>query len=170
GYFQGDPPVIFGGGVGEVFAAGGGDDLLESILHVFRLQDFVVAPFEVETQHGDSPLVHRVRIEIAIAVGIWDHFAASGEADLRAVHLAQVALQLDAITAAQDALGTIEVIAPRQAAPAAKLDVISAREGHLDGLLVLVVPPRHVHVHAADAVFIARGQIFQNREIAVYVR
>src|ERR1019366_9199725 len=104
------------------------------ILHVFRLQNLILAPFEVETQHGDAPLVHRVGIEIAVAIGIGDHSAAPGEADLCAVHFAQVPLQLYAITAAQDALGTAEVVRARQSAPAAELDVISAREGHIAGL------------------------------------
>ena len=54
--------------------------------------------------------------------------------------------------------------APGHAAAAADFDVIAARERHLAGLLLLVQPPRHVHVHAADAVFILRRQVLQDRQ------
>ena len=67
-----------------------GDDLppaasiifAKGLLHVFRLQDLILAPFEVEAQHRNTPLVDDVRIDLAIAVVIRNHFAAAGEVQL----------------------------------------------------------------------------------------
>ena len=83
-------------------AAGREDDLLEGVLHVLGLLDFVVAPFEVEAQHRNAPLVHRVGVDLAVALLVGDHLAASGEVDVGAVHLAQVALELLAVAAARE--------------------------------------------------------------------
>ena len=47
-------------------------------------------------------------------------------------------------------------------ASSAKLDVIAARKI----VLVICSPPRHVHVHAADAVMIVRSHRGQLREIS----
>ena len=53
-----------------------------------------VAPLEVEAQHGDAELVNALRIDFAISVLVGDHFAAAGEADVRAELLVDVLLQL----------------------------------------------------------------------------
>ena len=90
------------------------------------LLDFVVAPLEVEAQHRNAPFVHYVGIDLAVAVLIRDHLAASGEVNVGAVNLAQVALQFHTVTAAQNALGAAEHAGPRHAAPAPDFDVISA--------------------------------------------
>src|SRR5205814_1944949 len=125
------------GGKGHL-ASGGGDDLLESLLHVFRLIDFVVAPFEVEAQHGNAPLIDDVGVEIAVAVLVGDHFAAAGEVDAGAVDLADIALQVLAVAAAEERVRSAEDAGAGHAASAADLDMIAARERHLAGLLLLV--------------------------------
>src|SRR5450756_2080014 len=84
-----------------------------------------------------------------------------------AVHFAHVALEVLAVSAAENVVRSAENAHAGHAASAAEFDVIAAREGHFTGLLLLVEPPRHVHVHAADAIVIGRRQIFEDRQIAV---
>ena len=108
-----------------------------------------VAPLEMEAQHRDAPLVDALGIDLAIGILVRDHFAAAGEADVRAVILVDVVFQL--LCRSPDAARTTPWNVPdlRHAEAAADLDVIAARE-----ILVLIVvePPRHIDVHAADAV------------------
>jgi len=152
------------------FAAGGDDNLPKSLLHVFGLQDLVLAPFEVEAQDRNAPLIHHIRIDLAIAVFIRNHFAAPVEINVTAVNLTQIAFELRAVTAAQNLMGTTELSGFRQSAPAAELDMIPARERHLAGLLLLVEPPGHVHVHAAGSVLVTRRQVLEYGQISAHRR
>jgi len=49
------------------------NDFPKSLLHVARLEAFVVTPLKAEPQHWDPPTVNGVRVDLAVAVSIWDH-------------------------------------------------------------------------------------------------
>ena len=108
-------PVLLGAGARSDSAAGRGDDLLESLLHVPGLLDLVLAPLEVKAQHGNAPLVHCVWIDFAIAVRVRNHLAAPGETHVGAIHLAQIVLEARAVTASQYELRTAQDAGPRHA-------------------------------------------------------
>src|SRR6266478_854114 len=80
------------GSFGAVFAAHGFDNGAESLLHVLGLEQFVVRPLEVKTQRGNAPLIDNIGIDLAVSVRVGEHFAAAGEADMRAVSLARALL------------------------------------------------------------------------------
>ena len=103
-------------------------------------------PLEMETQHRDAPLIHRARIDLAVRIGVGNHLAAAGESHPGAVLSADLGFQRRAVAFS---LRAVEAADLRHVESAADLDVITARE-----ILLLVVeqPPRHVDVHAADAV------------------
>ena len=136
----------------------------------FDLVDLVVGPLPVEAQHRDAPLVDDARVDLAVAVLVRDHLAAPGEADRRAVEPAVVVLELlcrsrrprgrpistpCTVDAAHEA-------GAGHAAAAADLDVVAAREVEL----LVVEPPRHVEVRAADAVLVVRHVVHQLRDEA----
>ena len=64
------------------------NNLLERFLHVPGLQNFVLAPLEVEAQHRNAPLIDDVRIDLAVAILVGNHFAAAREMDFAAVEFA----------------------------------------------------------------------------------
>src|SRR5256712_462960 len=66
------------------------DEPPEGLLHVLDLLVLVVGPLPVEPQNGDAPPVHRVRVDLAVGVVVWDHLAAAREADRGAVVAALV--------------------------------------------------------------------------------
>ncbi len=107
------PVVLFAVAVRD-HTAHGLDDLFEGLLHVLGLQDLILAPFEVEPQNRNAPLIDNLRIDLAIAVFVRNHFAAAREVDLAAVELAQILLHLDAIAAAQQLLGDTRPARPRR--------------------------------------------------------
>ena len=49
-------------------------------------------------KHGNAPLVHSVGIDIAVAMLVGDHFAASGETDVGAVPAAAVLFERRAVS------------------------------------------------------------------------
>ena len=116
--------------------------------------DFVFAPAEVEAQDGDSPVVNDSGIDVAEAVLVGDHFAASGETDGAAVAIADRFLEVSAV-ALVSAGDSAEGTDARHAEAAADFDVIAAGE-----FLVFLVelPPRHVDVAAGIAVAVVRGR------------
>ena len=115
----------------------------------------------MEAQHGNAPLVHGVGIDIAVAVLVGNHFAASGETDVGAVPAAAVLFERRAVSFMLFA-GILELAHARHAPAAAKLDVVSAQKI----ILAVVSPPRHVQVHAAHAVMIVRRHFLQSRKIS----
>src|SRR5258706_15707454 len=147
------------GSLGPVFTAHGFDDGAKRLLHVLGLEQLVIRPLEVETQRGDAPLIDDVGIDLAVGVRVGKHFAAAGEVDVRAVDLASALLQLRAV-AFFIVTQTMEHADAGHIASPAHLDVIAA------GKIILAVelPPRHVHVHSADAVVIVRRHLPQLRE------
>src|SRR5450631_1214608 len=110
-----------------VSSAGGFDNLAESLLHVFRHFDFVVAPLPVEAKHGNPPFVCRVRINVAIAVLVGNHFTAASEADVDAIGVAASLLEADAIALSEIA-HAVKFAHSRHGLPAAEFNVISAQE------------------------------------------
>src|SRR5439155_22008394 len=121
---------------------------------MLRLLDLVIRPFPVEAKHRYSILIDNSRIDLTVTVVIGDHFTTAGEADHRPPKPAIVVLEICAVaTGAVITLDTgHESEGRRCAAAAAKFDVISAREVEL----LIVKPPRHVEVHAADSIFVMR--------------
>src|SRR6185369_11051691 len=85
---------------------------------------------------------------VAIAVLIGQHFAAARETDHGAIFLADFVLERRSVTLVAGALAR-ETTQHGHAESAADLDVVPAGKVLL---FVSVQPPRHVHVHAADAV------------------
>src|SRR3989449_8656030 len=132
------------------------DDRLEGLVHVLDLPDLVVRPLPMKAQHGDAPAVHRVGVDLAVAVVVRDLLAASGEPDYRAivatVHVLEV---LPVAPAARIALDPAHEPGRRLLAPAPHLDVVAAREVEL----CVVEPPRHVEVHPTHAVLVVRHAI-----------
>ena len=106
-----------------------------------------------------------VRIDLAVAVFARDLLAAPGRADERAVVAAILGLQLGAVSAAAALRIVVDAAAEAvagHAVSAAQLDVIPAREAEL----LVVAPPRHVEVHAADAVRVVARLVHQRRDEA----
>src|SRR5438093_958070 len=155
-----DPPVFQGKLGTPDLSAHRLDELPEGLLHVPGLEDLGFGPLPMEPQDGDPPLVHHVGVDLAVAVVVGDHLAAAREADEGAVHLAVLLLEVRSIAAAHDAVGAGEDAGAGHSAPAPHLDVIPAWERHL----LLVVPPRHVEVHPADAVLVVGGPFHEGRE------
>src|SRR5439155_12578347 len=87
-----------------------------------------------------------------------------GEADGGSVVLPVIVLQLFPVPAAPvEALNAAEdAVAWSAAASAADLDVIPARKIELR----VVEPPRHVEMHAADAVLVVRHAVAQLRNVS----
>src|SRR6266576_896317 len=77
-----------------------GDDRSGRLMHVLYLEILVIGPLPMEAKYGNAPVVHDVRIDLAVAVLIGDHLAAAREADIGAVIAAIVLLQLFAVAAA----------------------------------------------------------------------
>ena len=142
--------------LGHVDSARRLDDFAVGFLHIFRHLDFVVAPLPVETQHGDAPLVDSGRIDLAVAILIGNHFAATGESNERAVFFLALLLQRRAV-AFKLVAQVIVVANAGHAAAAAEFGVVSAEKI----VLAIVLPPRQVHVHAAHAVVIVRRHLFE---------
>src|SRR6266850_2908666 len=131
-------------GLGLVLAAHGLHDAAKRFLHVLGLAQLVFRPLEMETQHGNAPLVDDIGNDLATA----------GETDGGAVMLASALLQLGAI-AFLLATQSIEHADAGHVESAAELDVVAARKI----VLAVELPPRHVHVHSADAVVVVRGHL-----------
>src|SRR6185437_11988022 len=112
----------------------------------------VVTPLPVEPEHRDAILVLHNRIDLAVALVVGNHLAASGHVDRRAGVAAVVFLESFSIAATRRvALDAAHESVTRRAREApAVLDVISAREIEL----LVVDPPRCVNVQAADAVLV----------------
>src|SRR6266849_3166576 len=153
--------VTVDGSPGSILAAHGLDDGAKRLLHVLGLQQLVIRPLEVEAQRGNAPLLDNVGIDLAISVRVGNHFAASGEADMRAVDLARALLQCGPVAFFFIAQ-IIEHADDGHVASPAKFDVIAA------GKIIFAVefPPRHVHVHSAYAVVIVRRHLLQLRKVA----
>src|SRR4029077_11193457 len=98
-----------------------------SFLHVLRHLDLVVAPLPVEPEYRDTPPVDDVRVNLAIAVLVRDHFAASGESNVCAVLLLELTLQTNAV-AFKLIAQTFVIANARHPPPAAKLGVIAAEK------------------------------------------
>src|SRR3989442_5213582 len=91
----------------------------------------------METENGNAPAVHHLGIDLAVAVLVGDHLAATREPDVGAVVAAIICFELFPVAAATgvilDAAHEAEF---RHTGPAPDLDVIAAREVEL-----LVVEP-----------------------------
>ena len=118
----------------------------------------------MEPQNGDAVGVDHVRIEVAVGVVVRNHLATTGEAHGRAEVLAVIVFELLAVPALAveplDAAHDPEC--GRAAAAAAELDMVAAREIEL----LVIDPPGHVQMHAADAVLVVRDAIRQLRNVA----
>ena len=118
----------------------------------------------MKPQHRNSPLIDRVRIDLAEAVFVRNHFAASGKADVGSIHAAGI------LSSAQTPYPSYSSHTPSNyPTPAFRVhpefNVISAQEI----ILAIELPPRHIHVHPTDAVVIVRRHFFQLREISVHL-
>ena len=65
------------------------NDFPKGLLHVPRLEAFVVTPLKAKPQHWNSPAVNSVRVDFAVAISVRDHFPASREANHRTVVAAE---------------------------------------------------------------------------------
>src|SRR5579871_5663189 len=108
-------------------SAHGLDDRCEGLFHVAHLLDLALAPGKVEAEHRDPPGVHTLRIDIAVAIRIGEHLAASGEGNRGSVFFANFVLQRLAVAFMTRAL-TGERPQSWHAEAAADFDVIAARE------------------------------------------
>src|SRR5271168_2590409 len=61
------------------------NDRTKGLLHIFRHFDLIVAPCEMEAQYRDAPFVAYLRIDLAVAIGIWNHLSTARKSDVRAV-------------------------------------------------------------------------------------
>src|SRR5262245_7379863 len=67
------------------FTTHGFDDFGEGTFHVARLFPFVIGPLEVEAQHGDSPFVDNLWIDLTIAMVVGNHLTTTGKAHRGAI-------------------------------------------------------------------------------------
>src|SRR3989442_13705899 len=117
------------------------DERPERLLHVLHLLVLMVRPLPMEAQHRNTPTVHRAGIDLAVAVVVRDHLAATGESDRGAVVAAVVVLELLPVAAARRvAMDAAHEPVGRRVGAAPDLDVVTAREVEL----LVVQPPRHV--------------------------
>src|SRR5215470_17076986 len=140
--------------------AGDGHDRAKCLLHVLGHPNLVFAPFPVESQHWDTPLVSRIGINLAVAVGIGNHLAAAGKTDYSTVFAAAGLLESKAVALVAFA-SAIEHPNSRHVAAAAEFDVIATQKI----VLAVELPPGDVHVHAAHAVMIVRRHLFKLRKV-----
>src|SRR3989442_6435149 len=152
-----DPVLRLGAGHGpERRPAHRMDDCLEGLVHVLDLPDLVVRPLPMEAQHGDAPAVHRIGVDVAVAVVVRNLLAASGEADHRAIGATVRVLEVLPVTpAARVPLDPAHEAGGWLIAPAPYLDVVAAGEIELR----VVEPPGHVEVHPAHAVLVVRHAV-----------
>src|SRR5215468_4594495 len=112
----------------------------------------------MEAQHRNAPLIDEAGVELAIGIGVWDHLAAPGESEIGAVLLPQALFQRESITFAVVA-GIVEHANSRHVASAPQFDVIAAREI----VFPIKLPPRHIHVQAADSIVVVWFDLFHTR-------
>src|SRR5258708_14628079 len=133
------------------------DDRPEGLLHVLPLLPLVIAPLEVEAQDRNAVLVDDARIELQVRVLVRHHLASPREAHRRSVDAPVVALELVAVAAERNGrsrgldagirLNVAHESRARHMAAPADFDGVAAREIEL----LVIHPPRHVQVHAPDA-------------------
>src|SRR4051812_8860561 len=133
----------------------------EHFLHVARHLHFVIGPLPMETQNGNSPLVHHGGINLAVAVFVGDHLPTSSKADAGAISAPALLLQGGTVSFKVIA-NIVKVGHARHIATAAKLDVVAAKVV----VLAVELPPRNVHVHSAHTIVVVRRNFLQLREIS----
>src|SRR5207248_6157529 len=97
-----------------------------------------------------APFVDDVGVHFAVTVLVGNHFATTGEPDVRAVVATVVVLELLAVSASLLTLDPATEPGLGEPGAAPHLDVVAPREIQL----LVVEPPGHVHVHPAHAVVI----------------
>src|SRR5436309_4965718 len=102
------------------------NDGRKGLFHVPRLLPFIVRPFEVEPRHGNTPLIHHVRVNLAVAMIVRDHFAAPGKSYEGAVILASTLFQLFSIAVLGGS--TLEGPDLRHPIAASNLNVVATRK------------------------------------------
>ena len=157
-------------GRARAHAAHGCDPVGEGPLHVRHLADLVLRPLPVEPQDGDSPLVDHLGIDLAVGIGIRDHLSAPREGDVGAVMAARLLLEPRAVACAPARVLAVGTIGLRHLPACREFDVVAAREAELSRELLLVEPPRGVHVIAARAVLVVGWKILKERDIAAPAR
>src|SRR5277367_796766 len=115
------------------------NDGAEGLLHIRCHFQLVLAPLPVEAQHRNAPSVNHVRVDVAEALLIGNHLAASAESDDRAIGTAAFLLQRDAI-ALMLCAHSVKAPHSRHMASASELNVITAQEI----VLLPKPPPGHV--------------------------
>src|SRR5437763_13455093 len=136
----------------------------EGLLHVTRHFDFVLTPLPVKPQYRNSPFINGIRINLAIALLVRDHFAPACEANVGSVGCAATLLQARTIAFVKFAK-RMKLAYPGQCPATAKFDVITTQKF----ILAIELPPWHVHVHAANAVVVVRrhfGELRRNTSAA----
>src|SRR5690606_1207915 len=138
------------------------DNLLEGILHVFRLFYFVVAPFIVETQNRDTPFIYSVGIYFAVIVFTRYRLTTACHTKGSTIEISVVIFQGSAIAPGRLLLSIASRIASvytfnaktksvaGHAHTSAVFDMIPSREIKL----LVIQPPRRVYMHSSNAIFI----------------
>src|SRR5262245_20351493 len=140
------------------------DNLAECVLHVLRLLDLVFLPLPVQAEHWNYKFVDDVRVDLAIAIVVCNHFAAAREAQDRAPEFPIIAFE--SFTVAAYAVVAFDIAHewkrrnPTASTP--ELDVISTREVEL----LVIQPPWHVEMHTAHTVFVVRHAVGHFRNVS----
>ncbi|MNY64035.1 hypothetical protein D3C86_2010820 [compost metagenome] len=75
------------------------DHLLESIMHVLRLFDFIIRPFVMEAQYRNTEFIHHIRIDLAVVVVIRHCLTTTGHTDVSAIETTVIFFQRGAVAA-----------------------------------------------------------------------
>ena len=156
-------PSTVGGPRSNDLSAHGFKDGLESIVHVLRLFDLMLGPLKVETQNGDTPAIHYIRVDVAVSLFIGDLLAAAGQMNVRAVALANRVLQIGAITLLAMALA-VKRADSRDEKSSPDFDVIAARKIFL---FLVPQPPGHIDMHASHAIAVMAREAVESGDMCV---
>src|SRR5205814_9989905 len=101
------------------------------------------------------------RIQLAIALVVWNHLPATGKINLGAIEAAILVLQgLAVATTTRIALDSAHEAIAGRVEPTAHFNVVAA--GKIE--LLVVDPPRHVYVVSADTIFVVGNVIHHLRD------
>src|SRR5262245_5522736 len=128
----------------------------------------MLRPLEMEPENRNAPRVPFGRINFAIAAFVRDHLSPAREMNEGAVIPAGIFLEFLPVASAGQSFEAGESADTGHLPSAAEFDVITAREIHFAGELLLVKPPRRVQVHARRTIFVVRRAILQRRDLTAH--
>ena len=130
-----------------------------------HLAQFVRGPLPVKPQDGQAPFVFHDGVQIAEAVVIRNHFAATAKAQRRAIVAPHILLELAAVTPTREPFEPGTETAIRHPPAGGKFDVIPSREIQPARLLLLIEPPGRIDVRPPRTILVVQREVLQRRDL-----